>query len=93
MWFIYELEQSAISYGGQIHLILGNHEIMVMTNDLRYVALKNSIWQICTKLAINKFIILLVNIGALACNQARALKIDGILFACRDYYGIILEVI
>ena len=36
-WFIYELEQDATNKGGVVHMVLGNHEIMVMSNDIRYV--------------------------------------------------------
>ena len=39
-WFIYELEQDAAKKGGVVHMVLGNHEIMVMSNDMRYVAKK-----------------------------------------------------
>jgi hypothetical protein len=37
LWLIYHLEQEAIKSGGYVHFILGNHEIMNMNNDLRYV--------------------------------------------------------
>jgi hypothetical protein len=37
LWLIYHLEQEAIKNGGYVHFILGNHEIMNMNNDLRYV--------------------------------------------------------
>ena len=37
LWFIYHLEQQAIKSGGYVHFILGNHEIMNMNNDFRYV--------------------------------------------------------
>lgn len=40
LWFIYQLEQQAEEQGGKVHLVLGNHEIMTMTNDLRYVGRK-----------------------------------------------------
>lgn len=39
-WFIYRLETEAKKYGGRVHLLLGNHEVMVLRNDLRYVAPK-----------------------------------------------------
>ena len=42
LWFIYELEQKAELAGGKIHLVLGNHEIMTMTKDLRYISAKES---------------------------------------------------
>jgi hypothetical protein len=33
-----KLEQQASQAGGAVHLVLGNHEVMVMTGDLRYVS-------------------------------------------------------
>ncbi len=38
LWFIYGLEREAAAAGGRVHTVLGNHEIMVMTQDLRYVS-------------------------------------------------------
>jgi len=40
LWFIYGLEDKAALAGGKVHLVLGNHEIMTMTKDLRYVSRK-----------------------------------------------------
>ncbi len=37
LWFIYYLEDKAKAAGGYVHFILGNHEIMNLTGDLRYV--------------------------------------------------------
>lgn len=37
LWLIYSLEQQAAQAGGAVHFILGNHEIMVMQADIRYV--------------------------------------------------------
>lgn len=37
LWLIYGLEQQAQEYGGMVHFLLGNHEVMVLQNDLRYV--------------------------------------------------------
>jgi hypothetical protein len=33
-----KLEQQAAAAGGAVHVVLGNHEVMVMTGDLRYVS-------------------------------------------------------
>lgn len=38
LWFLYGLEREADAAGGRVHVVLGNHEIMVMTGDLRYVS-------------------------------------------------------
>lgn len=38
LWFLYKLEQQAIKVGGKVHLLLGNHELMVLNGDLRYIS-------------------------------------------------------
>jgi hypothetical protein len=40
LWFIHDLEDKAEKVGGKVHLVLGNHEIMTMTKDLRYLSRK-----------------------------------------------------
>lgn len=42
LWFVYRLEREAAAAGGRVHVVLGNHEIMVMLADLRYVHPKES---------------------------------------------------
>ena len=37
LWLVYKLEIQAKNSGGQIHYLLGNHEYMILYNDLRYV--------------------------------------------------------
>jgi len=38
LWLIYKLELQARKKGGHVHYLLGNHEIMIMTKDYRYLA-------------------------------------------------------
>lgn len=40
LWFIYVLEEKAEAAGGHVHFVLGNHEIMNMNGDLRYLHAK-----------------------------------------------------
>jgi hypothetical protein len=40
MWLLYKLESEAEAQGGKVHLIIGNHEMMNMTDDWRYVERK-----------------------------------------------------
>ncbi len=42
LWFIYSLEDKARKAGGNVHLVLGNHELMVMSKDLRYLGPKEA---------------------------------------------------
>jgi hypothetical protein len=37
LWFIYDLQEQAREAGGDVHLLLGNHEIMALTGDHRYL--------------------------------------------------------
>jgi len=37
LWFLYRLEEEAEQAGGSVLPILGNHELLVFANDLRYV--------------------------------------------------------
>lgn len=37
LWLLYALEAQASKAGGGVHLVLGNHETMVMRGDLRYM--------------------------------------------------------
>ncbi len=40
LWFIYKLEQEAEKFGGKVHYILGNHEIMNMRGQNKYAKRK-----------------------------------------------------
>lgn len=37
LWLVYRLEREAAAAGGAVHIVLGNHEIMVLLGDERYV--------------------------------------------------------
>jgi hypothetical protein len=48
LWLSYYLEEKSIVQGGYVHFVLGNHELMNMSGDLRYVQPKYL--DNCTKL-------------------------------------------
>jgi hypothetical protein len=37
LWHLYGLEKQAIKAGGMVHVLLGNHEVMVLNKDLSYI--------------------------------------------------------
>lgn len=37
LWLLYGLQQQARKAGGDIHILLGNHEMMTLSGDLRYI--------------------------------------------------------
>jgi len=43
LWAVHQLEMQARRKGGRVHLLLGNHEVMILQGDLRYVHPKYSI--------------------------------------------------
>ncbi len=40
LWLLYELEAQAAKAGGGVHLVLGNHEVMALRGDARYLHAK-----------------------------------------------------
>jgi hypothetical protein len=38
LWLIYKLDKQALAAGGRMHLLLGNHEIMILTGDYSYLS-------------------------------------------------------
>ena len=38
LWFLYKLQRQAAVDSGAVHILLGNHEIMIFANDLRYLS-------------------------------------------------------
>ncbi len=37
LWLLYKLEEQAKETGGKVHVLLGNHEYLVLQHDLRYI--------------------------------------------------------
>ncbi len=40
LWHLFGLEKQAAKAGGMVHLLLGNHEFMVLSNEVRYTSNK-----------------------------------------------------
>jgi len=38
LWWVHQLEPQALAAGGRVHVVLGNHDAMLMYNDDRYAA-------------------------------------------------------
>lgn len=37
LWLVFKLEHQAIESGGKLHYLMGNHEVMIINKDFRYV--------------------------------------------------------
>lgn len=40
LWFLFYLEQQAALAGGKVHVLLGNHELMILHEDVQYISPK-----------------------------------------------------
>ena len=82
LWFIYTLEEKAAAAKGKVHLVLGNHEIMTMTKDLRYVNAKElAIAEAFGKTYDELFHPTKSLLGAWLRSKPSVLKIDNAIFA------------
>ncbi len=43
LWFLYKLDHQARRSGGRVHVLLGNHELLIPLNDLRYTSGKEQL--------------------------------------------------
>lgn len=88
-WFIHDLEESAKAKGGMVHLVLGNHEIMVMSGDIRYVSPKEK--QLASLHGVDYSELFHPKetlIGRWLSSKPAVLKVDGAIFT---HGGLILE--
>jgi len=89
LWFIYELEEKAALAGGKVHMVLGNHEIMTMTKDLRYVNRKELNIAIAHRLSYDALFHPIDSyLGSWLRSKVSVLKIDKVVFA----HGGILDI-
>jgi len=82
LWFMYRLEREAARAGGGAHVVLGNHEMMVFTNDLRYTSPKERLVAMLHGTSYPKlFDIRHSVLGRWLRSKPGMMKIDGILLA------------
>ena len=89
LWFIHGLEEQAALAGGKVHLVLGNHEIMTMTKDLRYVSRKERNIAVAHGISYDALFHPIDSyLGSWLRSKVSLLKIDKIVFA----HGGILDI-
>jgi len=82
LWFIHELEPQAEKQGGKVHLLLGNHEIMITTKDLRYLSRKEKALSIAYKVGYDYMYHPTKSyLGAWLTSKPSVIKIDGLILA------------
>lgn len=81
LWFLHKLEQQAEEAGGKLHLLLGNHEVMVMNGDLRYLHPKYVEVQQILGETLDKLLTQKTILGAWLRSKPVLVKINNNLFA------------
>ena len=79
------LEREAQSAGGQVHYVLGNHEVMVMAGDLRYIHPKYHFTSGRYRMEYNQFYSPKSDIGRWWRSKNAAIRIGDLLFVHAGY--------
>ena len=96
LWFLYGLEPQAEATGGRLDIVLGNHEVMVQLNDLRYVQPKERAIAEAHGVGYDRVFDPRQSIlGTWLASKPAAIRVDDVLFAhggvSADYLGYSLE--
>lgn len=81
LWFIYHLEHQAQKAGGKIHLLLGNHEVMVLNGDLRYLHAKYNLTATLLKTPFEQLFNNETILGSWLRSKPVLVKVNDMLFA------------
>ncbi len=82
LWFLYNIEYQAQQRGGRVHLVLGNHEIMTIVDDLRYLSGKERLIADYHRTTYAKLFDIYESVlGKWLSTKPALLKINNVLFA------------
>jgi hypothetical protein len=79
-WLIYKLEKQAHVHGGAVHLIIGNHELLILTGELSYVSAKYTYMTRYIELSYSSFYTDMAEFGKWLRTKNAVIKIDDKLF-------------
>ncbi len=80
LWLIYKLERQALKAGGCVHYILGNHEMMILTDDLSYLPEKNNFFSYYFDISYSQFFTPYTVLGQWLRSKKTMLRINDLLF-------------
>lgn len=81
LWLIHQLDHQSRMTGGRVHLLLGNHEIMVMINDVRYVSRKYRLFSNYFSISYSSFFDLNTEFGQWLRKRNTLIKINDHVFS------------
>jgi|TARA_B110000495_G_scaffold139103_1_gene122111 hypothetical protein len=85
LWFIRKLQRQSILSGGQVHFVLGNHDVMILANDIRYTHDKYKIVSEKTGIPYHELFSETSVLGKWLRNQNSAVQIGPYLFVHAGY--------
>jgi hypothetical protein len=91
LWLIYKMENEATKTGGEVQLLLGNHELMIFQDDLRYVSEKYYYLFKNLKLNYSKYYNNKSLLGRWLKSKNTMLRIDSLLFVHGGIHSNILQ--
>ncbi|TQV89446.1 metallophosphoesterase [Aliikangiella coralliicola] len=92
LWFLYDLEKQAERAGGKLHLLLGNHEVMTLNGDLRYLNEKYLETAEITNTAYEDLYAKNSVLGDWLRSRPVLVKVNGILFAHGGFHPDLAEI-
>lgn len=91
LWFFHKLERQAPKSGGQVHVLLGNHELMVLTGDLRYLHKKYRYTMAVMQMPLNELFSKNSYLGAWLRSRPLAITINDMAFVHGGFSELLLE--
>jgi hypothetical protein len=90
LWHLFGLEKQAALAGGMVHVMLGNHESMVLSNDLRYINNKYRKVELISGINYSTLFSTQSVLGNWLDNQPAIISINDIIFV---HGGLSIEVV
>jgi len=91
LWFLFHLEKQALKNGGYVHVLLGNHELMVLHDDLRYIHPKYQFTSGKLKTDYNKLFSVNTILGQWLRTKNICEKINGMVFVHGGFSQEVLD--
>lgn len=91
LWLIHKLENQARLKRGRVHFLLGNHELMVLTGDLRYLHPKYRYTMALAQMPYNELFSTATYLGRWLRSKPLAITINDMAFVHGGFSALLLE--